>query len=86
MRKTILSLALAFGFATTGIASEEIQLAAAIGSGSGTSGSSGTVASTTAGTTGAATAGAATANMVGLGIVAATALAVVADSASTSSH
>ena len=88
MKKALFALITMATISTSALAGEEIQIAAAIGSGAATTSTSSTA--TTAGATAASTAAAATANMVAAGIIIASGIAAISDaggsSTSTVSH
>lgn len=86
MKRISLALVAMFALSPYAFAGEEIQLAAAIGSGAEAGGTMGG-AGTTVGTVGAVSGPAlTTAEMVSLGVIAASGLVVVAEAASTTNH
>jgi hypothetical protein len=82
MKKTMIAVLTSFAISSFAMAAEEIQLAAAIGSGAGETAAGGSMAGGTAAATGAA----ATANMVAIGVIAATGIAAAAEAGSTTNH
>ena len=78
MKKTMIAVLTSFAISSFAMAAEEIQLAAAIGSGAGETATAGTVAGTTA--------AGATADMVAIGVIAASGIAAAAEAGSTTNH